>query len=292
MVINITQETVHNLVFRAVSNISEDVEELLISSYKQESYPTAQSMLSAMLENIHIAKMEQRAICQSPGYPIIYIICGNFELPANLEEMICNEIIAATKAGYLRPSIVHPLTRENSGNNTGRGMPNIEYIHIPNQPYIDLYISFKGCGAELGNAIKIFTPAELGKNLSGLKKFVLDTAIKAGGKPCPPYCVGIGIGGQMDLCARLSRRAISIRRWDDHNPDPLLDNLESELKEAINSLKLGAAGIGGDTIALGVKIAIAATHTAIAPVAINFHCWTARRSGLRLYPCGKTEIIL
>ena len=96
----------------------------------------------------------------------------------------------------------------------------------------------------------------------------------------------------MDVCARLSRRAVSTRRWDDHNPDPQLDALEEELRDGINSLKLGAAGTGGDTIALGVKIAIAATHTAIAPVAVNFHCWVARRSGLRIYPDGRMEKLL
>ena len=140
--------------------------------------------------------------------------------------------------------------------------------------------------------MQIFTPAKLGKNYAGLKRFVLETAVNAGGKPCPPYAIGIGIGGQMDVCARLSRRVVSTRRWDDHNPDPQLDELEQELKEQINSLKLGAAGTGGDTIALGVKIALAATHTAIAPVAINFHCWTARRSGLRIYPDGSMEKLL
>ena len=288
----ITQEIIHQLVYRAVSTVSEDVKTLLASAYTKESNPTAQSMLLAMLDNFQIAEKEHRAICQSPGYPTVYVMFGNHASFENLEKFLSNEIITATKAGYLRPSIVHPLTRTNSGNNTGIGMPNIEYIHIPDQPYIDLYISFKGCGAELGNALKIFTPTQLGKNLSGLKKFVLDTAIKAGGKPCPPYCIGIGIGGQMDVCARLSRRAVSIRRWDDHNPDPQLDALEDELRENINNLKLGAAGIGGDTIALGVKIAIAATHTAIAPVAINFHCWTARRSGLRIYPDGQTELLI
>ena len=153
-------------------------------------------------------------------------------------------------------------------------------------------VTCKGCGAELGNAMQIMTTAKLGKNLSGLKRFILETAVNAGGKPCPPYGIGIGIGGQMDIAAKLSRKAISTRRWDDVNPDPELAALEAELKDAINGLGLGAAGTGGDTVCLALKMERAHTHTAIAPVAINFHCWVARRAGIRIYDDGRVEKLL
>lgn len=96
----------------------------------------------------------------------------------------------------------------------------------------------------------------------------------------------------MDIASKISREAISARRWDDVNEDPLLARLEKELKDAINSLGLGAAGTGGDTVCLAVKIGTAATHTAIAPVAINFHCWVARRAGIRIYDDGRIEKLL
>ena len=140
--------------------------------------------------------------------------------------------------------------------------------------------------------MQIFTPAKLGKDLIGLKRFIVETAIKAGGKPCPPFGIGIGIGGQMDICCKLSRKAISTRRWDDVNPDPELAKIEDEMRDAINSLGIGAAGTGGDTVALAVKVERAHTHTAIAPVAINFHCWVARRAGVRIYDDGRVEKLL
>jgi len=123
-----------------------------------------------------------------------------------------------------------------------------------------------------------------------LKKYILETALNAGGKPCPPFAIGVGIGGQMDVASKLSRQAVSTRAWDDKHPDKLYADLEEELLEQINSLGLGAAGTGGDTVALAVKIGGVATHTAIAPVAINFHCWAARRAGIRLYPDGRKEV--
>jgi len=185
--------------------------------------------------------------------------------------------------------MVHPLTRKNPGDNSGIGVPNFEFIYKPEQEYVEHILSFKGCGAELGNAMKIMTTAMLGKNYVGFKKFVIETALAAGGKPCPPYVIGIGIGGQMDIACKLARQAVSIRDWRDSNPDPLMKELETELCEKINSLKIGAAGTGGDTSCLAVKIEMVSTHTAILPVGISFHCWPARRGGIRIYPDGRKE---
>lgn len=288
----IFEQSVHDAVIRAVTEISGDVKALLEDALSRESNDTARSMLRSMLDNIDIAKAADKGVCQSPGYPCTWITFGDGNFPARAKEIISSAVAEATQKGYLRPSMVDPLTRENSGNNTGKGVPNIEYEYVPGQEYVDFIISFKGCGAELGNALQIMTPAKLGKNLTGMKRFILETAIKAGGKPCPPFGIGIGIGGQMDICSKLSRKAISTRRWDDVNQDPELAALERELKDAINSLGLGAAGTGGDTVCLAVKIERAHTHTAIAPVAINFHCWVARRAGIRIYDDGRVEKLL
>ncbi|MCC8059525.1 MAG: fumarate hydratase [Clostridiales bacterium] len=288
------KNTIHDTCIRAVTEISVDVKSLLQEALARETNETAKSMLSSMLDNLDIAKAQGKAVCQSPGYPTTWISYGDDNFPAFASQSIKEALDEATKKGYLRPSIVDPLTRYNPGDNTGKGVPNIEYQYHLGQDYIDFIISFKGCGAELGNAMKIFTTAtlKLDKDYEGLKRFVLETAINAGGKPCPPFGIGIGIGGQMDIASKLSREAISTRNWSDTNPDPLLARLETELRDNINRLGLGAAGTGGDTVCLAVKIGSAATHTAIAPVAINFHCWVARRAGVRIYNDGRVEKLL
>lgn len=286
------ESAVYDAVMRATTEISDDVRSLLERSLQKETNPTAQSMLRSMLDNLDIAKKLDKGVCQSPGYPTSWVTFGDQNFPNGIESVIMQALADATAKGYLRPSMVDPLTRVNSGNNTGAGVPNVEYSYAPGQNYLDFIISFKGCGAELGNAVQILTPAKLGPNLVGLKRFIIETAINAGGKPCPPYGIGIGIGGQMDIAAKLSRKAISTRRWDDVNPDKELAALELELTDAINSLGYGAAGTGGDTVALAVKIARVHTHTAIAPVAINFHCWVARRAGIRIYDDGHAEKLL
>mgnify|MGYP003768296151 CR=1 FL=1 len=284
-------DEVRELVTRSCLTISPDAQKLLEQALSKETNETAQSMLKTMLENLKLAQEKNKPVCQSPGFPTVYISFGNTTLPGNIKEAFQTALVEATKAGLMRPSIVHPLTRKNSGDNSGPGVPNFEFDYNPGQDYLEMIISFKGCGAELGNYMEIFTTVKLGKDLAGLKKKIVETIVNAGGKPCPPFVVGIGIGGQMDVACKLSRKAVSTRRWDDENPDELYGSLEKELLEQINSLGIGAAGTGGDTTALAVKIEGAHTHTAIAPVAINFHCWPARRAGIRLYPDGKKEII-
>lgn len=289
---NFVKQEVDKLVRYVTTHISDDTVDLIQKALDRETSETAKSMLSAMLENQKLSGEEQKALCQSPGFPTVYVRFGDKTLPGNIADFLGQSLVKATNDGLLRPSIVHPLTRKNSGNNSGQGVPNIEYKYIPELDYLEVMISLKGCGAELGNAMKVMTVPMLGKNFSGLKDFVLRTVIEAGGKPCPPVGIGIGIGGQMDVAAKLSREAISARKWTDTNPDPLLAELEEDILTSINKLKLGAAGTGGDTYALAVKIGTAYTHTAIAPVAINFHCWVTRRAGIRLYNDGRVEKIL
>ncbi|MDR3564628.1 MAG: fumarate hydratase [Negativicutes bacterium] len=286
---NITYEEVYAWVKQSCTHVSADSLELLKKAQASEINPGASAMLSSMLENVDMADNEDKPVCQSPGFPTMYIRFGSTEGVDLLTQYVPKAMVEATKQGYARPSIVHSLTRHNPGDNSGSGVPNIEYQYRPGQEYIEMVISFKGCGAELGNIFKTMTTAQLGTDLKGLKDLVFETVINAGGMPCPPSAIGIGIGGQMDVAAKLSREAISTRDWRDKNPDPLLNQLEEELLGKINLLGLGPAGIGGKTTCLAVKIGMAATHTAICPVAINFHCWVARRIGVRLYPDGRRE---
>jgi fumarate hydratase subunit alpha len=276
---------------RGVTGISSDILQLLKDARSDET-PQGRAMLEALIQNVELAQRMKRGVCQSPGIPCIYIRSNPELAGINIRKIAGESIVRATKEGYLRPSIVHPLTRKNSGDNSGPGIPNFETELDAGRDHLEVIVSFKGCGPEMFNAFKTFTPESLGKNLEGLKRFLLETVINAGGKPCPPIGLGVGIGGQMDGAAKLSRMAISTRKWDDRNPDPDLDRMEQELKARINQLGIGPGGAGGKTTALAVKIGLAYTHTAICPVAVNFHCWVGRRFGFRFFADGRTEEIL
>jgi len=276
---------------RVCTTISPDVKYLLKKAHDAETTDSAKGMIKTLLANVEMAEKQKKPVCQSPGYPTVYIRYGKCANIAELVDVLKQVISNITKEGFLRPSMVHPLTRKNTGDNSGIGVPNIELEHDSALGFVEVLISFKGCGAELGNAVKIFTPAQIGENAKGIKEFVIDTVIKAGGKPCPPLALGIGIGGQMDVAAKLSRRAVSTRKWTDRNPDPELAVMEEELLDKINQLGIGPGGIGGKSTALAVKIGMSHTHPAICPVAVNFHCWVARRGGIRIYPDGKIEYL-
>lgn len=287
----ITYDEVFSLVHSSCTRISADALSLMQKALAQETKKEARAFLQAMVDNVEQAGTLDKPVCQSPGLPTVYVRFGDNANLKPITEFIPQAVVEATKKGYIRPSIVHPLTRANSGDSSGKGIPNFEYQYRPGQEYMEVIMSAKGCGAELGNISKIMTPATLGKDYVGLKKLVLETITNAGGIPCPPSAIGIGIGGQMDISAKLSREAISTRDWRDRNEDPLLAELEEELLTNINKLGIGPAGVGGNTTCLAVKINYAYTHTAICPVTINFHCWVARRFGVRFYPDGRREYL-
>ncbi len=270
---------------------SADAQALMRKAVQTESNPAAKAMLESMIDNVRQAGELDKPVCQSPGFPTVYVRFGDDADLGGITKWLPQAVVECTKKGYIRPSIVHPLTRQNSGDSSGIGVPNFEYQYRPGQQYLEVIMSAKGCGAELANLSVILTPATLGANFVGLKKAVLETVVKGGGMPCPPTGIGIGIGGQMDVSAKLSREAISTRDWRDEHPDPTMAGLEKELLANINALGIGPAGIGGDTTCLAVKIAYAYTHTAICPVTINYHCWVARRFGVRFYPDGHREYL-
>ena len=278
---------------QVVTGIAPDVRRLLEGAMVRESNPTARGVLATMLENVDLAA-RGKSICQSPGYPTVYVRLSPAFPVVDLTDVLGRAIVQVTREGLLRPSMVHPLSRQNSGDNSGRGVPDVQYEIRPagkaHSCCLEILFSFKGCGAELGNRFRIFTPAELSQPRL-IQRFVAETVLEAGGKPCPPVAVGVGIGGQMHVACNLSRRVVSVRAWDDRHPDGEVAALEEELLALVNSLGIGPAGTGGDTTALAVKVGLAHTHTAICPVAVNFHCWVARRGGLRIHPDGTTEDI-
>ncbi len=283
-------ETALEVVKTSCTGIAPDALELLKRAHVSERNDAAKKLLETMIRNAELAAAMDKPVCQSPGYPVVYAtIGGDIKLEADIQKVFGKAIIELTKKGYLRPSLVHPITRKNPGDNSGVGVPDVEMELVPDVDHADFIISFKGCGAELANVQRVLTPLQVGEGGIGIKKLVLESVVDAGGIPCPPVAIGIGIGGQMHYASKLSRKAVSVREWTDNNPNKELAILERQMLDAVNRLGIGPAGIGGDTTALAVKAEMVSTHTAICPVAVNFHCWTARRSGARIHSDGSVE---
>jgi len=277
------EETVIALLRRAVATLPGDVLAALEASLLIERNPTAKRELSKILENVREARACMLPMCQDTGLPVFFARMG-FTLPG-FEEAVARGVRRATEEIPLRKNVVHPLTRENTGDNTGKGMPYICYSYEPSE-HIELTVMPKGGGSENMSALAMLNPSS---GIGGIKRFVVDTVVNAGGRPCPPIILGVGIGGTADECMVLAKKAL-LRPVGSHSPDPSVARLEMEMLHAINATGIGPMGLGGDTTALAVHVEYACCHTASLPVAVNFQCYAARRARARIYRDGSVEI--
>jgi len=272
------EDTICSLFKQAVIELPPDVKMALETAYKEEDHYMARSNLKAILDNIKAAEELKIPLCQDTGLPIVFVKLGNVEVE-NLYEGIKKGVQQATLEVPLRPNVVDPFTRENTGDNIGKGIPQVD-IELIDDDYDEFTVFPKGFGSENNNALKMALP---GEGVEGVKKFVLDTVITAGGKPCPPIIVGVGIGGSSDLAMKLAKKAL-LRNVGVPHPEERLSGLELEILEIINDTGIGPMGLGGKTTALDVKIEIADTHTAGLPIGVCIQCWAGRHATAILKP--------
>ncbi|MEM4164232.1 MAG: fumarate hydratase [Nitrososphaerales archaeon] len=279
----VVKSTVKELLRIASVELPNDVKMALRAAYEREVDAVPKMQLKAILDNIDLAEKMGIPMCQDTGIHVVYVKWGDVDVE-DLEEAVREGVAEATSSIPLRPNAVHPLTRKNPGTNVGLHMP---YIHIDKtkEKFLEITVMPKGFGAENMSALAMLTPAH---GLKGVKEFILQTVVKAGGNPCPPGILGIGIGGTADVAMKLAKEAL-LRPLGSRNPDPEVAKLEEELLEALNGLGIGPMGLGGKTTLLGVNIEVAYTHTAGLPVAVNYQCWAARRASARIYPDGRVE---
>ncbi len=277
--------TVVELLRKSVTVLPKDVKMALNKAYETESDDVPKMQLKAILDNIALAEQRSIPMCQDTGIHIFYVTLGDVEVEG-IDNAIIEGVKEATKLVPLRPNAVHPLTRENPGSNTGLRMPYINY-RLSEGDHIEIGVMPKGAGSENMSALSMLTPSQ---GVRGIKKFALDTVINAGGKPCPPTIIGMGIGGSADISMKLAKEAL-IRPIDQRHLDPQIAQLEEELYSALNSLGIGPMGLGGKTTLLGLNIEYAYCHTASLPVAINVQCWAARKAIARIHPDGSVEHI-
>jgi fumarate hydratase subunit alpha len=268
----------------AVTRLPADVEERLKQIFDGENEPAPKMQMQAILENLQLADRCTTPLCQDTGIAIFFVKLG--PRCGDIEGIIRKGVERGTREIPLRPNAVHPLTRKNPGNNLGVHMPYI-YYEPGTEEYLELTVMPKGAGSENMSQMAMLTPSAGEK---GLKEFALNTLLRAGGNPCPPVLIGMGIGGSADICMGLAKKAL-LRPLGSKNPDPAVAKLERELFENLNGIGIGPMGLGGRNTLLGLHIEHAFCHTASHPVAINIQCWAARRSTARIYPGGKVEFL-
>lgn len=273
------EDAVVNILRLANTKLPKDIGWALEAAAGWETNPTAYSQLGSIMDNVKNAEHLGRPMCQDTGIPIFYV---RGKIPNDISKDIAKGVRKATETIPLRPNTVHPITRKNPGDNLGDGMPIIHYQPTDDE-YLEITVVPKGAGSENMTKLGMLNPSD---GLAGIKKFIIDSVLNAGGRPCPPSVVGVGIGGTADTCLNLAKEALI--EPIDKTKDKETRELEEDLFVHLNESGLGPMGLGGDTTVLAVRIKTAYCHTASLPVAVNISCWATRRATVRIYG-GKTE---
>lgn len=271
-------ETVGTLCISAGYELPCDVLAALEEAAQKESNPGAVKILEQLIENARIAKAESIPLCQDTGLAVVFVEQGSetaVKPPADrkqatLFDAINAGVAAGFQKGHLRKSVIaDPL---NERRNTGSNTPAIIHHTIVPGEKLKLTIMTKGGGCENKSQFRMFKPTVEKKEIID---WIVDVVHSAGADACPPFVVGVGIGGDFELSCLLSKKALC-RNLNQINNDEFYAKLEGDLLSRINSLGLGPQGLGGDTTALAVLIETAACHIASLPVAVNIECHSHR----------------
>jgi fumarate hydratase subunit alpha len=249
----------------AVIRLPPDVLRVIEQAAAVETNPVARGEFENILKNITMAEKLGVPMCQDTGVPVVYLTLPP-EIPLTMElyDAVADGIRKATREVPLRPNVVDPITRHNTNDNTGAGMP---AIHVKPGEKFTVTVFPKGAGAENMSRIGMLLPSQV----SQIEKFVVETVYLAGSRPCPPIVIGVGIGGTFDGAAAMAKEALL-------QPLDTMTEYERGILAAVNRLGIGPMGLGGDTTALAVKAKTAGCHTASLPVAVNIQCWANRHA--------------
>ncbi|MFH0912730.1 MAG: fumarate hydratase [Candidatus Omnitrophota bacterium] len=258
------KDTISELCIRANTVLRKDVLKRLKAAYAKERNRGAKRVLGAIIENAKIAERNKSAICQDTGLPVVFLEIGQgVRIKGDLTQAVNRGVELGYKKGYLRTSVIkNPLLRVKPGYS-----PALIHTEIIRSDKLKITILPKGFGCENKTQLKMFNPTV---GIAEIRKFVTESVGLAGPDACPPYVVGVGIGGTADYACFLAKKAL-LR--------PLgvrAGKLERDLCKTINKLGIGPMGLGGEATCLRVNLEVRPTHIAGLPVAVNISCHALR----------------
>jgi fumarate hydratase subunit alpha len=244
--------------------------ERLQRAVDDEQSLTGKEVLRELVANAELACEKSIPLCQDTGLAVVFAEIGQdiHFVGGDFGEAVAMGVLGAYRDGYLRKSCCHPFTRDNTGNN----LPPILHTSIVPGSSVKIIVMPKGGGSENYSEVRMLTPAQ---GIVGVKDFVVEMVRKGGPNPCPPVTVGVGIGGNFEMSAFLSKKAL-MTPYGVRNGDPDLSRLEEEILGDINSLGIGPGGYGGTITALDVHVKMMPCHIASLPVAVNIQCHAHR----------------
>ncbi len=270
--------TVKQLCIDCCYDLPADVLDALKDAAGKETNPRAIRILNQLIENAAIAKQDNIPLCQDTGLTVIFVEQGasaHIQPPddspdATITDAINEGVTQAAVEGLLRKSVVaDPL---NNRPNTNTNAPAVIHHSPVSGDKLNITVMTKGGGCENKSQFKMFNPTE---DKDTIIDWIIDVVKQAGANACPPFVIGVGLGGNFEKCCFLSKKAL-LGKIGRANPDSFYADMEKQLLEKINALGLGPQGLGGDTTALAVQIETAPCHIASLPVAVNIECHSHR----------------
>ena len=261
---------IEHLFIDANVNLSENMYDMIKSAIDREESPVGKEVLRELLKNADLAREEKMPICQDTGLAVTFLEIGQDVHIAggDLTGAVSEGVRRAYLNGFLRKSCCHPFTRKNTGDNT----PPIIHTKIVPGDRLKITVLPKGGGSENYGEVRMLTPSQ---GREGVKAFVIEMVRRGGPNPCPPIIVGVGIGGNFETSALLSKEALMVPAGE-RNADDDMAALELEMLEEINRTGIGPQGYGGSVTALDVHVKMAPCHLASLPVAVNIQCHAHR----------------
>lgn len=267
---------VRRLCMEANRELPQDLEQCIRCAAQKEKHPIGKSIMEDLCANMDAARELSLPVCQDTGMAVVFAEIGqNVHIDGNFEDAVNEGVRQGYVEGLLRCSVVaDPIRRGNTNDNT----PAVLHTRLVPGDKIHLMVAPKGFGSENMSRVVMLTPSATREQIIGA---VAETARLAGANPCPPMMLGVGIGGDFELCALLAKKALC-RPVSQRNPDPFYAQLEAEMLEAVNRLDIGPQGFGGRTTALAVNIETYPTHIAGLPLAVNVGCHVTRHGEVLL----------
>lgn len=255
---------------------------------KAETQPLAMAVYEAMDSNQEAAKRLNRPSCQDTGVIQYFIQAGaKFPLLGELETILRDATLIATKNGPLRHNAVETFDEKNTGTNTGYKVPWLDWEIVPDDDGVTIDVYMAGGGCTLPGSAKVLMP---GEGYEGVTKFVFDVITSYGVNACPPLLVGVGVSSSVEMAARLSKKAI-LRPVGSKNPNANAAKMEDLLEDGLNEVGIGPQGLSGNASVMGVNIENSARHPSTIGVAVSTGCWAHRRGRIRINADLSHEVI-
>ncbi len=273
-------QAVRTMIMHSGTDLPQDTYDALKEAMETEKSPVSREVIRQILENADIAKDEKRPLCQDTGLAVFFVKVGDEVkiVGGLLKDAINKGTELGYTDGYLRASTCEPFSRANLKDKIGYNLPAIIHFDIVAGDKIDIEYAAKGGGSENVSRARVFAPAA-GKE--GIVQYVKEVISDAGGNPCPPITIGVGIGGTFEKAVISSKHAL-FRDIGSKNPDPEMDELEQRILEEVNKLGIGAMGMGGTKTALSVHIESNPCHIASLPVSVNVQCHSSRHTHITI----------